>query len=188
MHRLQLPFQVPHSPCLRFAAENPLAEVWAQVGRCADSQFVALRMAPDSASGSDWEGLVEYAAIRVQQSLELRNSAPAAGPSTAALPLYYAIPNLTRAVATLMREDKCNPSHGLRYKRGDHILEARADSSRGTFTDYLSTAGCDLPFGTSISLGDCLANVAEIATDQLHGGRRGPWRVSASLMRIRNSL
>ena len=155
----------------QFTSDSPLAEVWQQVSRYGSIDYLRSSLAPDNASPAQWEEILNFAAVRIRQCIEFRESARGASLLTAPLPLYYSFLNMTRAIVALYQEAlPNNRSHGLKTGRAPSIMQASATVCRGTFLDLLRAAAPQAARPSqSMSLQGALARIVELK-DDLHPG------------------
>jgi YaaC-like Protein len=147
---------------VQFLSENPLEEVWAHISRFGTS-FVERHFKPDN--DIPWAEYLKYAQVRVRQAHEFRLAARMSSLLTSPLPLYYAFLNLTRAFLAVGPEVMPRTGHGLRFEPGEQLLDSKALIVTGTFSDYLDTQKIPWEHGQTISLGQALSCILELAED-----------------------
>jgi len=155
---------------MRYSSENPLEEVWSKVSYFGTTDFVKA-LTPERV-GIDWDRHVQYACVRIQQSLELRASGAGASVVTKPITLYYSFLNLLRAFIAVGPEVIGTYGHGLRYKGNTELLQNEAQFDKGTFTEYLDSVGVPWNSQTRISLRSALSRIPEIS-DEFREGRHG---------------
>lgn len=168
-----------------FVCENPLEEVWSRIGRFAARSYIDRKFIPDK----PWDAFADYGRMRITQAVEFRNASRGGTILTSPLLLYYAFLNLTRAFLALNHGIMPEKSgHGLRFEKGDHLLECKAVVCKGTFSDYLKTNSIPWSNESRISLREALKYIIEIREDYqeyqndsnttqmvtLHAETRGP--------------
>ena len=150
----------------RLSVENPLEEVWVMIARLGIPDYLRSLSArgtpPTDVNWDDW-GI--YAATRLRQAVEFRNSIQSGTLLSQPLALYYSFLNLARAFVALSQGEKSS-SHGLTAKHPGDILDSCAVVSKnGSFKDYLNIVQADIHPGTEITLRDCLACIPEVAQE-----------------------
>jgi hypothetical protein len=143
-----------------YASENPLAEVWAYVGRFGTDSYLK-RLKPDNPA-LPWPEHVAFAKVRFQQAVQFWRAAHTSPLLTAPLPLYYAFLSLMRADMALGPEVIPRTGHGLRLGQGTDLLSCVARLNEGTFTHYLETQGIAWTQGDQITLKDALGSIVEM--------------------------
>ena len=139
-----------------FACDDPLAEVWARVGRFASLKYLTAKMKPSSLT-IPLDKLLQYGHIRVRQALEFRDASKESSFLTSPLATYYAYLNLTRAFLALGPDVIPKNAHGLRFVEGPNLLECSAQLVSGTFTDYLDAYKAVWKNGDQLTLKGTLA-------------------------------
>lgn len=136
-------------------SEDPLEGVWSYVERASTKDFLKARCGSVSS-------LIDYAAVRLRQAVELRRASHSTTLLTRPLPLYYSSLNLVRAALAVVTKASPTPAHGLRHVNSPDLLENGATVSHGTFRDYLAACDCsDLP-AKPLRFADCLAAIPEL--------------------------
>lgn len=136
-------------------SEDPLEAVWSYIERASTKDFLKARC-------SMMDSLIDYAAVRLRQAVELRRASHSTTLLTKPLPLYYSALNLTRAALAVVSNASPAPAHGLRHVQSPDLLENGATVSQGTFRDYLAACGCAEIPTTPLRLRDCLSTIPEM--------------------------
>jgi len=166
-----------------FRSENPLEELWAQIGRIGTPEYAGslIPNKPDH----DWEKHAKYASVRIRQALELRKSTSGTSLLTKPILLYYSFLNLLRAFMAITPKIIPKPKHGLIFKPNNQFLLNEAELADGTFTEFLAATGTAWEKGTRLSLSQALCKIPEIAYEfkSPDRGPSGVWaaRVSAKM-------
>ena len=166
-----------------FRSENPLEELWAQIGRIGTPEYAGslIPNKPDL----DWEKYAKYASVRIRQALELRKSTSGTSLLTKPILLYYSFLNLLRAFMAITPKIIPKPKHGLIFKPNNQFLFNEAELADGTFTEFLAATGTAWEKGTRLSLSQALCKIPEIAYEfkSPYRGPSGVWaaRVSAKM-------
>lgn len=142
-------------------SEAPMNEVWSHFGLYGSEEYLRENVT----EVQDADAIADYVAVRIRQSIELRDATRNSTMLTAPLALYYSILNLTRACMAIRDELLVNKAHGLIFKTGDEIRTCAAKVVDGTFSQYLKSAGTAPKNGVEISLDDCLARIIESSGD-----------------------
>lgn len=135
-------------------SEDPLETTWSYINRAASTDFLYNYCKPGSSS-------ISYAAVRLRQAVEFRNSSRATTLLTKPLLLYYSALNLFRAGIAVATGAHPTPAHGLRHVKSKDLLGHRATATNGTFRDLLSSLG-SAASPSSLSLDDCLSMIPEL--------------------------
>jgi len=147
-----------------FFSEDPLEEVWSRISQFGSFNYLKNNFRADK-TNINWDAYLRYAEVRIRQAVEFRKAARQSSLLTAPLSYYYSFLNLKRAFLALGPEIMPKKSHGLGFKIANNLLETRAFLTKGTFTDYLETRGISWAKGDSISLGEALGFIIELAGD-----------------------
>jgi hypothetical protein len=149
-----------------FLSENPLEEVWTRVGQLGNESALDKIYRPSSTT-IPRDDYIKYAAIRIRQSLEFRQAFRQSTLLTSPLPLYYSFLNLTRALLVIGHDKMPKPpNHGLIYKNDTgELLNAKAEITDGTFSNYLDSQSISWKKGDKISLGEALGLIIELQSD-----------------------
>ena len=147
-------------------SEHPRDEAWFWWARFASPITLRRMYSPDNPD-CPWEEVVEYAAARFRQAVELREATPVASVLTTPLTLYYAMLNLTRGIIAIRSESIPAKRHGLiGFESGETILACSAKfQSGGTCSELAYHLGMSVTDGMRISLLECIRNMPELAWD-----------------------
>jgi hypothetical protein len=148
---------------LHYSSENPLEDVWAQLGRVATREHLTA-LKPNNPS-VPWDEFCKYIQVRFMQAQEFRNAARAGTVLTSPLTLYYSFLNLMRGTMAMVPEVMPINSHGLKFIAGADILSSAAELCRGTFTQHLELVGVTWKKQDRITLGDALGCIVEMVGD-----------------------
>jgi hypothetical protein len=145
-------------------SENPLEEVWTRVGQLGNESFLDKRLEPFTKDDLRKKH-INYAAVRIRQSLEFRQAFTQSTLLTSPLPLYYSFLNLTRALLRLGSDKTPEPTHGLKFCNHNTLLDTKAKIVKGTFSNYLDSQSIRWENGDEVSLGEALGFIIELRGD-----------------------
>lgn len=160
MKLIRLPYIGSFQTGPRVNSEHPLREVWSQISRIGTLE----RMASQAPANKeiDWNEHCNYAIVRIRQAVEFRNAAATGTLLSAPLSFYYSFLNLVRAFLAVGPKVIPRRGHGLKYRAATNLLDTAAEIRAGTFADFLEARQASLPVGTTISLQNSLARIAEL--------------------------